>query len=284
MFLKLLKWDLKSQRKMFILFILYALSIVNIGITKVIGVDWLFGIAMALHTVLAVLLFAIPLVLLAINYNADLYGKNSYTMHQLAVKTSTILNAKLLAGAIYMLLAVVIFIVGTLAAITINGGYTTTAEVVAVFSEEISKFAELPNYIENISAFSFWLALIVFSAFTLFSMQIFYSFVISFGNCKLLRRFGRIGILLSFLAVYLGSQVMTFITTLYIPLSVVIERVTFRTVKLTLSARPFTSLIDNHQFDFVSAIPLGSLLISALLTALGYIYVVHALDHKKSIG
>ncbi len=284
MFLKLLKWDLKSQRKMFILFILYALSIVNIGITKIIGVDWLFGIAMALHTVLAVLLFAIPLILLAINYNADLYGKNSYTMHQLAVKTSTILNAKLLSGAIYMLLAVVVFICGTLLTITINGGYTTTADVVAVFLETLRKFTELPNYIENVNAFSFWLAIILFGVFTLFSMQIFYAFIISFGNCKLLRRFGKIGILISFLAVYLGSQVMTFITTLYIPLSVVVERVTFTTVKLSLSARPFTSLIDNHQFDFVSAIPLGSILISALLSVLGYLYVVHALDNKKSIG
>ncbi len=269
---------------MFILFILYALSIVNVSITKVIGVSWLFGIAMALHTVLAVLLFAIPLVLLAINYSADLYGKNSYTMHQLAVKTSTILHAKIVSGVIYMLLAVVIFIVGTLLAITINDGYTTTAEVVTVFSEGIRKIAELPNYIENVNAFSFWLAIISFGIFTLFSMQIFYAFVISFGNCKLLRRLGKVGILVSFLAVYLGSQIVTFITTLYLPLSIIIERVTFKTVKLTLSARTFSSLIDNYEFDFVSAIPLGSLIVSALFGVLGYIYVVHALNHKKSIG
>ncbi len=283
MFLKILKWDLKSQRKIFILFLLYGLSLVNLALTKLIDVDWLTGIAIAFHTILAVLVVTAPLILLAVNYYTDFYGKNAYTMHQLAAKTSTILNAKILSGVIYMLLSVVLLFFGTLIANVIFNGYMSSAEMLEQLSIALAKFAEVPNYIENINGFSFWLIIIFLGALALFSSQIYYAFIVTFGSGKLLGRFGKGGIVLSFLTLYIGGQILSFLNVFYMPLSAVVESGTAGFVRLTITGRTMMSLVNDPEIGQLMPIPLGPLLMTIIFAVVGYIYVAKALNNSKNI-
>ncbi len=283
MFLKILKWDLKSQRKIFILFLLYGLSLVNLALTKMIDVGWLIGIAIAFHTILAVLVVTAPLILLAINYYTDFYGKNAYTMHQLAAKTSTILNAKILSGVIYMLLSVVLLFFGTLMANAIFNGYMSSAEMLEQLSIALAKFVEVPKYIENINGFSFWLIIILLGALGLFTAQLYYAFIVTFGSGKLLGRFGKGGIVLSFLILYFGGQMLSFLNVLYMPLSAVVESGTAGFVRLTITARTMMSLIDDPDIGQLMPIPLGPLLMMIIFAVVGYIYVSNALNNSKNV-
>ncbi len=283
MFLKILKWDLKSQRKIFILFLLYGLSLVNLVLLKMLDVDWLIGIAIAFHTILAMLVVTAPLILLAINYYTDFYGKNAYTMHQLATKTSTILNAKILSGVIYTLLSVVLLFFGTLAANAIFNGYTSSAEVLEAFSKAFGAFAEFPNYIENISAPGFWLIIILLGALALFSAQIYYAIIVTFGSGKLLGKLGKGGVVISFLIVYFGGQMLSFLNVFYMPLSAVVESGTAGFVRLTITARTMMSLIEDPEIGQLIPIPLGPLLMTIIFAVFGYIYVAYALNNSKNV-
>ncbi len=283
MFLKILKWDLKSQRKIFILFLIYGLSLANLVLTKMIDVDWLTGIAIAFHTILAVLVVAAPLILLAINYYTDFYGKNAYTMHQLAAKTSTILNAKILSGVIYMLLSFVLLFFGTLMANAIFNGYTASAEILDELTKALVNFAEVPKYIENINDFGFWLIIIFLSALGLFTAQLYYAFIVTFGSGKLLGRFGKGGIVLSFLMLYIGGQILSFLNVFYMPLSAVVENGTAGFVRLTITGRTMVSLIDDPYIGQLMPIPLGPLLMMIIFAALGYLYVANALNNNKNV-
>ncbi len=284
MFLKLLKWDLKSQRKIFVLFFIYLLSIVNIGLMKLIDLGWLIGIAVALHVVLAVLLIAIPLILLAINYYGDFYGKNSYTIHQLAVKTSTIFNAKLLSGALYLVGSVLLLVVGSLAVSTIFNGYLAMADFMTGFAKTFKILANIPNHIENVNAFGFWLAIIFLMVFGLFSAQVFYAFVITLGNHKWLRQLGKGGIVLSFLATYIGTQVISYLTVMYFPLAISIKIGHDMMFRLDLVSVSFYEAMNGYLLPMEGAIPLGSMLVTMLISILCYVYVGYALNHKKSIS
>ncbi len=283
MFLKILKWDLKSQRKIFILFLLYGLSLVNLALTKMIDVDWLIGIAIAFHSILAVLVVTAPLILLAINYYTDFYGKNAYTMHQLAAKTSTILNAKILSGVIYMLLSFVVLFFGTLMANAIFSGYIATSQMLEQLSIALAKFAEVPNYIENINGFGFWLIITLLSALGLFTAQLYYAFIVTFGSSKLLGRFGKGGIVISFLILYIGGQILSFLNVFYMPLSAVVESGTAGFVRLSITARTMMSLIDDPDIGQLMPIPLGPLLMTVIFAVVGYFYVANALNNSKNI-
>ncbi len=283
MFLKILKWDLKSQRKIFILFLLYGLSIVNLGLTKVVDVDWLIGIAMLFHVVLAVVVITAPLVLLAINYYGDLYGKNAYTMHQLAAKTSTILNAKILSGVTYTLLSFVLVLVGSLMTNAIFNGYTATAEVIRVVADTMSAFSEVPNHIENVNAFVFWLILVLLIALGLFASQIYYAFIVTLANGKVLRKLGKGSLVASFFVVYIGGQIVTTFNTLYVPLSVVVERSTAALVRLSFSAQTVMALSKDPAIGQLLVVPVGPFLVTTLFAALGYLYVAYSLNNNKNI-
>ncbi len=284
MFLKILKWDLKSQRRIFILFLLYVLSIVNVAITNLIGVSWLIGIAIMLHAVFGSLLLITPLVLLAINYYSDFYGKNSYTMHQLAVKTSVILNAKIVSGIIYTMLSVILFIIGSLITNSIFNGITSSSLIVEKMGEAISGFAQIPNYIENVSTFAFWIFLIFSIVIGLFSAQVFYAFIVTLGNSKLLRKLGRGGIVISFLLVYIGTQIISFLTMFYLPLTLSIEKTAGMLFRLSIITEPFISVVGTYPQKYFGAFPIGSVLVAFIIPVLGYIYTVYSLNNKKSIN
>ncbi len=292
MFLKLLKWDLRSQRKLFILFFIYILSTVNVAVAKLIGLDWLIAIALILFVILSVTLMVAPLILLAINYYGDFYGKNAYTMHQLSVKTATIFNAKLLAGAIYMLAAVLLLGVGVLALVAVFGGTLATSSFLDNMAKAFNYFASIPDYVENLSAFGFWSLSILAIILGMFSAQVSYAFIVTFGNSKLLRRFGKVGILFSFLLYYLLSQIISYLTILYVPLIVVIEKGKGMIFRLALSTKtPFYAVADNYNGlasidsqGIVGFLPLGSIVVSTALIVLCYIYVVHALNKKINVA
>ncbi len=284
MFLKLLKWDLKSQRNIFVLFFIYLLSVANVGLTKLIDLDWLIGIAMALHVVLAVLLVAIPLILLAVNYYGDFYGKNAYTMHQLAVKTATILNAKLLSGAIYLVMSVLLLIFGSLVMGTIFNGYAAMGDFIRDIAKSFSLLVEIPNHIENLNAFGFWSIIIVSTVFALFSSQIFYAFVITLGNSGWLRQLGKGGMVLSFLITYIGTQVISFLTIMFVPLTIAISISNGSMLRLDLKWVSFFETMNGYLLPMEGAIPLGSMLVTMIISILCYVYVVQALNHKKSIS
>ncbi len=284
MFLKLLKWDLKSQRKIFILYIIYAVSILNLVLVDLINVDWLAAIAVAFNFMIAMLVIALPIILLAISYAQDFYGNNSYTMHQLAVKTSTIFHAKMLSGAIYLVLSFIVFAIGTFITNAVIFEFLTVERMINALGKAFSEFAKIPSYIENMNSFTFWLIVLFFFIFALIGTQIYYAFIVTFGNSRFLRRFGKAGIVLSFLAVYIGTQIVSFLTLIYMPMSIVVEKTSGMMVRLSLTTDRFVDVVPIFGYSQNAPIPLGTILTSILLTILAYIYVVNQLNNRKSIG
>ncbi len=283
MFFKVLKWDLKSQRKIFVLFFLYIVSIINVAIADVLNVGWLLGIFMALHFILSALVVSIPIILLAINYYNDFYGKNSYTMHQLAVKTSTIFKAKILSGIIYTLLSVVLFGFGLLTVNSIFNGFGSTQEILSVIGEAFRAFALLPTYIENVNSFAFWLFIIVSVAIALFFAQIFYAFVITFAKGGLLRRFGKVGMVISLIVSYVGVLMLMMVSSKYLPFSIVIEKTSYMLYKVSFFADSFANVVARLGEERVIEFPITIFLIYIIFSTLGYIYVSYALNNQKSV-
>ncbi len=291
MFLKLLKWDLRSQRKLLILFLIYLLSIVNVAIAKAIGMEWLITIAIVFFMLLSGALMIAPLILLAINYYNDFYGKNAYTMHQISVKTSTIFNSKLLSGSLYMLAAFGLFFFGIFMLVAIFGGFSATASLLEKMGELSTIIATIPDYIENLSAFSFWSLSILAIIFSMLSAQVSYAFIVTFGNIKMLRNLGKGGIFVSLIIYYLVSQVISYLTILYVPFIIVVEKSKGMLVRLSLSSSiPFSTVVNNgglSNFEaqgVVGFFPIGSMFASMLLVALCYFYVVYALNKKLNVS
>ncbi len=285
MFLKLLKWDLKSQRKMFVLFGLYILSIFVLafvtGLGQTINIKWIIGIATGLNFLLLVLMFMAPLVFLAINYSDDLYGKNAYTMHQIATKTSTILNAKIASGIIYSLVAFLIADIGIIVTNIIFNGYSSTRMVLSKLIHALDAFARIPHHITNLSAFSFWLIIIAFTLIGFFSAQIFYAIIVTLGNTKLLKKLGKGGMVISFLVIYLGLQFVSIVSMLYIPVTLYVQHVSDDLFRLFIS---FSNINSSYLSSFeLPIIPIGALLFMSILSILGYIYIRYSLNNQKNI-
>ncbi len=232
---------------------------------------------------IAMLVVALPIILLAISYAQDFYGNNSYTMHQLAVKTSTIFHAKMLSGIIYLILSFIVFAVGTVITNAVIFKFLSIERIMRALGRAFNEFAKIPNYVENMNSFTFWLIILLFFAFALIGTQIYYAFIVTFGNNKFLRKFGKAGIVLSFLLVYIGTQIVSFLTLLYMPLSIAVEKTGGMMVRLSITTERFIGVAKSLKYGHPAPIPLGTIIVSIVLTILAYLYVVNQLNNKKSI-
>ncbi len=283
MFLKILKWDLVSQRKIFILFLIYIFSIVMFGLAVLTDLEWLIGISLVMHVLAASTLLIAPIILLAINYYDDFYGKNSYTIHQLSIKTSNILHAKIISGSIYIVLSVLLFAVGTVVCNIIANGVTETSKVLNKFFEFLSSLAKVPDHIANVNAFIFWLAIIIIFVFGLLSTQIFYQMIVTLGASNPLKRLGKAGMVVSFLVLYIGTQVLSVVSTMYIPIAFQVKMLANNMGEVHIIKESFFNIIkSSNAFEF--ALPLGAFIFSLILTIFGYIYIVRDLNKKKCVS
>lgn len=272
MFGKLLKWDLRNQKEVTILYLVMIL--VTLLAVLVSRVTWfsqftfLGEIAIGIAFIANIAGSMVLLILNVLYYYKTMHGASGYLHHSLPATT----NKKLLSKWVSMFIYWVIYFI--LLMLSLNFLFKSLHFAgVSLFDV----FGEILNEISiqfQVSPVLFVLALVLIIIVTIVGQVIGVSSVVTIGSTGWFQKKGKLGIVLSYILFSVVGQILGFIGLL-IPFNIGITenagKVSFSFVQMSWSVAESTG---------IGIIPLGTLILSMVFTV-GLAFITKYLLNKK---
>lgn len=271
MLLKLLKWDLRNQKE---ILILYGLMIV-LGLMSFLSFEidlsqaftapriFLYLATVLIHAISPFLIVLIS----AIYYYRNMHGSSGYLHHSIPATTNEKLWSKWLSFFIYM--------GGAIAIIMMNIGlitsFTDAFPMIIPWGEIFNQMARA----FQITPFLLGTILVILGLLTLFSNAVTYAAIVTIGSTGWFQKKGKLGILLSYVLLIVVGYIVSFLG-FSVPLNFLVE-VRNNALEIKLTGMSIMELMNEN------VLPLGVFLTSFLFAVLLMVLIKHLLNKKLNV-
>lgn len=216
---KLIKNEFKSSaHSVMNIYIAAAVALAAMLLSYAVKVTWVGVIGSIALIIIGLICVVITLVAVVTNFNRTLYGAEGYLSYTLPVKSSALLASKAIVSFIWVLLSY-IFMIATF--------FIVFAYVQSSIGEEVGSMMDMMMATVGLPSMqAIGKALAVTAVGMFIQIAVFVSavfFAVTVANIRPFQRFGIFTALAVFFLIYIVMQVLLYVATTYVPLTVVID-------------------------------------------------------------
>lgn len=216
---KLIKNEFKSSvHSVMNIYIAAVVAIAVMLLSYAVKVTWVGVIGSIALIVIGLICVVVTLVAVVTNFNRTLYGAEGYLSYTLPVKSSALLTSKGIVSFVWVLLSY-LFMIATFF-IVLAYLQSFLGEQAGGTMDMFMTTAGLPS-VKAIGKALVVTAVGMFIQIAVFVAAVFFALTVS--NIRPFQRFGIFTALAVFLLIYIVMQILLYVTTSYIPLTVVID-------------------------------------------------------------
>lgn len=228
---KLMKHEFKSSaHSVMNIYIAAAVAIAAMLLSYAVKVTWVGIVGSIALIIIGLVCVVVTLVAVVTNFNRTLYGAEGYLSYTLPVKSGALLAAKAIVSFIWVLLSY-LFMMATF--------FIVFAYIQSSIGEEVGGMVEmLMSTVGLPSMKAIGKALAVTAVGMFIQIAVFVAavfFAVTMSNIRPFQRFGIFTALAVFFLIYIVMQILLYVATTYIPLTVVIDGAGKIIVSLTTS-------------------------------------------------
>ena len=210
---KLIKHEFQSSaHSVMNIYIAAAVALAAMLLSYAVKVTWVGVIGSIALIIIGLICVVITLVAVVTNFNRTLYGAEGYLSYTLPVKSSALLASKAIVSFVWVLLSY-IFMIATF--------FIVFAYVQSSIGEEVGSMMDMlmaTAGLPSMQAIGKALAVTAVGMFIQIAV-----FAVTVANVRPFQRFGILTALAVFFLIYIVMQVLLYVATTYIPLTVVIN-------------------------------------------------------------
>lgn len=216
---KLIKNEFKSSaHSVMNIYIAAAVALAAMLLSYAVKVTWVGIVGSIALIIIGLICVIVTLVAVVTNFNRTLYGAEGYLSYTLPVKSSALLASKAIVSFLWVLLSY-IFMIATF--------FIVFAYIQSSIGEEVGSMMDMLMATVGLPSMKAICKALTVTAIGMFiQIAVFVSavfFAVTVSNIRPFQRFGIFTALATFFLIYIVMQILLYVATAYIPLTVVID-------------------------------------------------------------